>query len=93
MSKTAFRCPGLVGLFQWVVMTFGLRNVGATYQRTMNMIFHDLIGIVLEVYIDDLVLKSARFEAHLADLRVALERMKRFSLKTNPLNCAFGVSI
>jgi hypothetical protein len=35
-------------------MTFGLRNAGAMYQRAMNLIFHDLIGILLEVYIDDL---------------------------------------
>jgi hypothetical protein len=44
MSKTAFICPGFVGLFEWVVMTFGLKNAGATYQRAMDLIFHDLIG-------------------------------------------------
>ena len=53
-SKIAFRYPGFVGLFEWVVMTFGLKNAGATYQRAMNLIFHDLLGIILEVYIDDL---------------------------------------
>ena len=37
-SKTAFRCPGFVGLFVWVVMTFGLKNAGATYQRAILMI-------------------------------------------------------
>ena len=36
VSKTAFRCPGFVCLFEWVVMTFGLKNAGATYQRAMN---------------------------------------------------------
>jgi hypothetical protein len=59
MHKTAFRCPGFVGLFEWVVMTFDLKNVGATYRRAMNLIFHDLLGIVVEVYIDDIVVKSA----------------------------------
>src|SRR4029079_4048353 len=54
-SKTAFRCPGFIALFEWVVMTFGLKNVGATYQRAKNLIFHDLIGIILKVYIDDIV--------------------------------------
>jgi hypothetical protein len=44
ISKTAFHCPGFVGLFEWVVMTFGLKNAGATYQRAMNLIFHDLLG-------------------------------------------------
>jgi hypothetical protein len=53
IAKTAFWCPGFVGLFEWVVMTFGLKNVGATYQRAMNLIFHDLLGVFFEGYIDD----------------------------------------
>jgi hypothetical protein len=47
MPKMTFRCPSFIGLFEWVVMTFGLKNVGATYQRAMNLIFHDLLGIIL----------------------------------------------
>ena len=74
-SKTAFICPGFIGLFEWVVMTFGLKNAGATYQRAMNFIFHELLGIILEVYIDDIVVKSVAFDAHLADLRKAFEKM------------------
>jgi hypothetical protein len=50
VSKTAFHCPGFVGLFNWVVMTFGLKNNRATYQRAMNLIFHDLLGIMMEIY-------------------------------------------
>ena len=57
------------GLFEFVVMTFGLRNAGATYQRAMNYIFHDLIGRLVEVYIDDVVVKSAFQDNHIADLR------------------------
>jgi hypothetical protein len=67
ISKTAFICPGFVGLFEWVVMTFGLKNSGATYQRAMNLIFHDFLGIIVEVYIDDIVVKSAGDYSHLAD--------------------------
>ena len=92
LSKTAFRCPGFLGLFEWTVMTFGLKNAGATYQRAMNLIFHDLLGVIPEVYIDDIVVKSDAFESHLADLRLAFERMKKYGLKMNPLECAFGVS-
>jgi hypothetical protein len=67
ISKTAFICPGFVGLFEWVVMTFGLKNSGATYQRAMNLIIHDFLGIIVEVYIDDIVVKSAGDYSHLAD--------------------------
>ena len=90
MSKMTFICPGFVGLFEWVVMTFGLKNAGATYQRAMNLIFHDLIGVIMEVYIDDIVIKSATHKSHLADLHLAFERMRRYGLKMNPLKCAFG---
>ena len=79
-------------LFEWVVMTFGLKNVGATYQCAINLIFHDLSGIIIEVYIDDIVVKSADLDPHLTDLRHAFERMRRFNLKMNTLKCAFGVS-
>jgi hypothetical protein len=47
VSKTAFHCPGFIGLFELVVMTFGLKNIDATYQRAMNLIFHDLLVIIL----------------------------------------------
>jgi hypothetical protein len=93
MYKMAFRCPGFVGLFEWVVMTFELKNAGATYQRAMNLIFHELIGIILEVYIDDIVIKSASLNSHLADLRLAFEKMRQYGLNMNPLKCAFGVSV
>ena len=58
VNKTAFRVPGAVGLFEYVVMTFGLKNAGATYQRAMNYIFHYLISKLIEIYIDDVVVKS-----------------------------------
>jgi hypothetical protein len=73
-------------------MTFGLKNAGATYQRAMNLIFRDFFEVLMEVYIDDLVIKLADFDEHLADLRVTLERMRKYNLKVNPLKCAIGVS-
>ena len=68
IAKTAFRCPGAIGLFEWVVMTFGLKNAGATYQRAMNYIFHKLIGRIVEIYINDVMIKSKEYKEHLADL-------------------------
>jgi hypothetical protein len=75
MSKMTFRCPGFIDLFQLVVITFGLKNVGVTYQRAMSLIFHDILGIILEIYIDDVVIKSDSMNSHLTDLHLALERM------------------
>jgi hypothetical protein len=92
VNKTAFRVPRAVGLFKYVVITFGLKNAGATYQRAMNYIFDDLIGKLVEVYIDDIVVKSVTVEGHLGDLRQVLERTRRFGLRMNPKKCAFGVS-
>ncbi|GKV50531.1 hypothetical protein SLEP1_g57234 [Rubroshorea leprosula] len=92
ISKTAFRCPGAIGTYEWVVMPFGLKNAGATYQRAMNTIFHDMIGRFMEIYIDDVVVKSNEDEEHLEHLKLAFERMRKHGLKINPLKCAFGVS-
>jgi hypothetical protein len=92
VAKTAFRCPGHIELFEWIVMTFGLKNAGATYQRDMNYIFHELISKIVEIYIDDVVIKSLDHESHLADVRKNLECTRKYGLKMNPNKCAFGVS-
>jgi len=55
------------------------------------MIFHDLIGKKLEVYIDDIVIKSNEFREHMDELQKAFDRMKKFNLKMNPLKYTFGV--
>jgi hypothetical protein len=47
-----------MGLFEYMVMTFGLKNADATYQHAMNYIYHDLISKLVEIYIDDVVVKS-----------------------------------
>jgi hypothetical protein len=73
-------------------MTFGLKNAGAIYQRAMNLIFHDILGIILEIYIDDLVVKLAGLTGHLADLRVIFGRMRKYNLNMNLAKCTFGVS-
>jgi hypothetical protein len=93
IHKTAFRCPGALGLYEWVVMTFGLKNTGATYQRAMNFIFHKLIGKIVEIYIDDVVVKSKGYKERLQDLKATLECTRKYGLKMNPNKCAFGVSV
>jgi hypothetical protein len=92
VAKTAFRCPGHIGLFEWIVMTLGLKNAGATYQRAMNYMLHELIGKIVEIYINDVLIKSLDHESHLADVRKTLECTRKHGLKMNPNKCAFGVS-
>jgi site-specific recombinase XerC len=58
----------------------------------MNLICHDLLGIILEIYIDDVAVKSDSINTHLANLRLVLERIRRYGLKMNSLKCAFSVS-
>jgi hypothetical protein len=91
-SKTTFICLGIIGFSEWVIMTFGLKNVSATYQRATNLIFLELLGNIVEVYIDDIVVKSDAFDSHLVDLRKTFDKMHRYGLKLNPHKYAFGVS-
>jgi hypothetical protein len=79
----AFHYLGFIGLFEWVVMSFYLKNVGAAYQRAMVLTFHDLLGIILEIYIDYVIVKSDSMDHHLADLCLALERLSRYGFKMN----------
>jgi hypothetical protein len=68
VSKTTFRCLGFVGLFEWVIIIFGVKNAHGMYQRAMNLIFHDLLRVLMEIYIDDVVVNSVGFEEHKTDL-------------------------
>jgi len=83
IPKTTFSCPGALGLYEWVVMTFGLKNAGATYQRAMNYI---------SIYIDDVVVKSKGYQEHLEDLKKTLMHARKHGLRMNLHKCAFGVS-
>ena len=93
ITKTTFRYPGSIGTFEWLVMHFGLKNVGATYQRGMNVIFHDMLVHHMEIYIDDIVVKSERASEHVDHLKKSFERMRHYRLKVIPLKCAFGVRV
>ena len=72
-------------------MPFSLKNAGATYQRAMIVIFHDMLGHHMENYIDDIVVKSKNATEHVNHLKKSFERMRFHQLKLNPLKCAFGV--
>ena len=93
ISKTAFRCLGSLGTFEWLIMPFGLKNSSTTYQRAMNAIFHDMLGHHMEIYIDDIVVKSKKAIEYVNHLRKSFERMRLHQLKLNPLKCAFGVQV
>uniref|UniRef100_A0A2N9IG75 Reverse transcriptase domain-containing protein n=1 Tax=Fagus sylvatica TaxID=28930 RepID=A0A2N9IG75_FAGSY len=74
------------------VMPFGLKNAGATYQRLVNKMFHDQIGRNVELYVDDMLVKSKKDEDHLADLKETFQALRRYNMKLNPAKCVFGVS-
>ena len=65
-EKTTFTCAW--GTFSWNVMHFGLKNVGATYQRAITIIFHDMMHKKMEDYVDDILAKSMKQKTHLPDL-------------------------
>ena len=71
-------------------MPFGLKNEGATYQRLVNHMFRPQIGV--EVYVDDMLVKSLDEEKHLDDLQESFDRLRRYNMKLNPSKYAFRVS-
>ena len=80
------------GLYCYKVMLFGLKNVGATYQRLVNQMFSRQIGRNMEVYVDDMLMKSRKAELHLDDLRETFDALRRYQMRLNPTKCVFGVS-
>ena len=80
------------GLFCYKVMPFGLKNVGATYQRLVNHMFRPQIGRNVEVYVDDILVKSQDEGRHLDDLQETFDTLRQYHMKLNPSKCAFGVS-
>ena len=73
-------------------MPFGLKNAGITYQRLVNHMFRPQIGQNVEVYVDDILVKSLDEEKHLDDLQETFVTLRQYNMKLNPRKCAFGVS-
>ncbi|CAL8175953.1 unnamed protein product [Prunus armeniaca] len=80
------------GLYCYNVMPFGLKNAGATYQRLVNKIFAELISTSMEVYVDDMLVKSRTADDHLQNLSLMFGTLKKYNMRPNPSKCAFGVS-
>ena len=89
-EKTSFITP--LGLYCYRVMPFGLRNAGATYQRSVTIMFSDQLGESMVAYIDDMVVKSKEPETHLDDLMRTFSILRKYQLNLNAAKCAFGVS-
>ena len=88
-EKTAFMMP--VRNYYYKVMPFSLKNAGSTYQRMMTRIFEPQLGKVIEVYIDDMVVKSKVVSKHVKDLEVIFGILREHELRLNASKCSFGV--
>jgi ribonuclease HI len=89
-EKTAFITDR--GLYCYNMMPFGLKNAGATYQRLVNKMFRKQIGRNVEVYVDDMLVKSIQSASHIEDLEETFETLRQHQMKLNPTKCAFGVA-
>ena len=89
-EKTSFITPH--GLYCYNVMPFGLKNARATYQRLVTKMFRSLLGSTMEVYINDMLVKSKQRSDHAAHLQQTFDLLREYGMKLNPLKCAFEVS-
>src|SRR3954471_18625404 len=88
-GKTAFITP--FGVFYYNTMPFGMKNACATYQRCMQACLKDQIGRNVQVYVDDIVIKTREARTLIDDLRETFDNLDRYKIKINPEKCAFGV--
>ena len=73
-------------------MPFSLKNVGVTYQRLVNQMFSKQIRQNMEVYVDNMLVKSKKAELHLDYLRETFDILRKYQMRLNPAKCVFGVS-
>ena len=85
----AFVTP--IGNYHYKVMPFGLKNAGSTYQRMMTKMFESQLGKNIEIYIDDMMVKSKMVSEHLRDLRTIFEILRNHKLCLNASKCSFDV--
>ena len=89
MEKATFITPW--GTFCYKVLSFNLKNVGATYQRAMVSLLHDMVHKEIEVYVDDMIAKSKTKTGHIEDLQKLFQWLRKFKLRLNLAKCTFGV--
>ena len=89
MNKIAFITDDANYFYK--VMPFDLKNAGATYQRLMDKVFSHIMGKCVEVYVDDMVVKSPSHHQHAQDLSTVFSALRQYNLRFNPEKCVFGV--
>ena len=89
-SKTAFTTGR--GIYSYKVMPFELKNVGATFQRTVDRVFKDLIGRPMEVYVKDMLIKSTMRKENLQYPGEVFDFLQNIKVTLNPKKCTFGVA-
>ncbi|MBW1279398.1 reverse transcriptase family protein, partial [Escherichia coli] len=89
-EKTAFITDR--GIYCYKVMPFGLKNAGATYQRLVNKMFKDQLGKTMEVYIDDMLVKSLEEKDHISHLEECFNQLNLHNMKLNPTKCRFALT-
>ncbi|GKV48039.1 hypothetical protein SLEP1_g54877 [Rubroshorea leprosula] len=88
-EKTAFYAGDAI--YCYVMMPFGLKNAGATYQKLVQIIFKLQIGRNIEVYVDDMIVTSVQAEDHIDDLNETFQNLHRVQMKLNPMTCTFAI--
>nr|GFB59271.1 reverse transcriptase domain-containing protein [Tanacetum cinerariifolium] len=89
-EKTAFHTGH--GVYCYTKMPFGLKNAGATYQRLMDKAFKSQMGRNIEVYLDDLVVKSHTEAEMVRDIKETFRTLRKINMKLNPKKCSFGLA-
>ena len=91
MKKTSFITPW--GTYYYAMMPFGLKHVRATYQRTATILLHELMHKEVEVYIDDMIIKSKERVGHVPTMIKFFMRLKKYIICLKPQKCAFEVTL
>ncbi|KAJ8470141.1 hypothetical protein OPV22_024484 [Ensete ventricosum] len=80
------------GTYCYKVMPFRLKNAGATYQRLVNRMFKDQVRRNMEIYVDDMIVKSRQAETHLSNLAETFRTLRKYKMRLNPTKCTFGIT-